>query len=215
MIILLVAIVTIFLLDHTAFGWSGEVHFFADANFQSGGGEYSVPISNVQKCFNLETFNDKVTSVKWKGITQSGIFDGSGARIAFYTGEYCTGTVRSWPTEEHNFPANFELDGTPGRPLLQLPHGILPAHSGVFKGPDRDAANAAELLVDSGPAGLGSSGRLHPRPTPHPRALHRHRNALLFCNSVIFVVVWLDGVHGGDGSLPTVPVGIPVGPRRA
>ncbi|RLN89919.1 hypothetical protein BBJ28_00023930 [Nothophytophthora sp. Chile5] len=110
--ILLLVVGTALLSIPGVIAWKGKVHFFADPNFGATHGEAIYLVSASQKCYNLDKFNDKISSVQWSGLVLKGNNSADGkARIAFFTNMDCGGFVRAWHTEEKNFPTNFELDG--------------------------------------------------------------------------------------------------------
>ncbi|KAE8887587.1 hypothetical protein PF005_g21582 [Phytophthora fragariae] len=86
-------------------------HFFVDANFGVASGHWVYNFSKSQFCINMGIFDDKVSSAQWSGLPQTGSFASNQSLVAFYTDRNCTGTVRTWPTAEKNFPTNFALDG--------------------------------------------------------------------------------------------------------
>ncbi|ETI48669.1 hypothetical protein AM587_10003815 [Phytophthora nicotianae] len=86
------------------------VHFFVDTNFRTSGGHWIYNFSKSQFCINMGVFDDKVSSAQWRDLPQNGSFADNHALVAFYSGGNCTGTVRTWPTVEKNFPTDFALD---------------------------------------------------------------------------------------------------------
>ncbi|RLN87843.1 hypothetical protein BBJ28_00020775 [Nothophytophthora sp. Chile5] len=76
----------------------GDVHYKCTADFRS------------HVCYNLVRFDNKISSVKWSGLPPSGRYHGH-SKIAFFTDNGCKGTVRAWPTVEHGYPSDLELDG--------------------------------------------------------------------------------------------------------
>ncbi|KAF4128089.1 hypothetical protein GN958_ATG22742 [Phytophthora infestans] len=94
--------------------WSGLVTFYEDVEFDGAKHEWN--ITETQLCYNLACFDDKASSVKWEGLPKIGGFHGK-SRIAFFTGQDCSGKSRNWTTDgvvngkKDNYPMDFSLDG--------------------------------------------------------------------------------------------------------
>ncbi|KAG7377775.1 hypothetical protein PHYPSEUDO_011030 [Phytophthora pseudosyringae] len=88
-----------------------SVHLFGDTNFGLSTGHWLFEFSMAQFCVNAVAFIDKASSAQWRDLPQAGGFANNQSFIAFYTDRNCTGTVRTWPTAEKDFPTNFALNG--------------------------------------------------------------------------------------------------------
>ncbi|GMF10281.1 unnamed protein product [Phytophthora lilii] len=89
---------------------AASVHLFGDTNFGRRTGHWLFEFSLAQFCINTPIFDNKASSAQWRDLPQTGSFANNEAFIAFYTERNCTGTIRTWPTAEKNFPTNFALD---------------------------------------------------------------------------------------------------------
>lgn len=88
----------------------GYVRFYDDAKF--GGAEYWYYTSDSQYCINLSCFDDKATSVEWAHLPKEGTATRDHkAKIAFFTGQNCTGTQREWSIADNDYPYDFLIDG--------------------------------------------------------------------------------------------------------
>ncbi|OWY94410.1 hypothetical protein PHMEG_00035874 [Phytophthora megakarya] len=101
-------------LINSASAWYGTVTFYQDVEFK--GSTYPWGISKTQRCYNLACWDNKASSVKWKGLPSKGSFSDK-SRIAFYTDGNCKGDVRHWPTDAADddgdtghYPKDFTLD---------------------------------------------------------------------------------------------------------
>ncbi|GMF14326.1 unnamed protein product [Phytophthora lilii] len=83
---------------------AASVHLFGDTNFGRRTGHWLFEFSLAQFCINTPIFDNKASSAQWRDLPQTGNFANNEAFIAFYTERKCTGTIRTWPTAEKNFP---------------------------------------------------------------------------------------------------------------
>ncbi|KAE8966781.1 hypothetical protein PR003_g29360 [Phytophthora rubi] len=104
-----IAVTLVFaLLTSSVSAWYGTVTFYQDVDFD--GSTFPWGITKSQRCYNLACWDNKASSVKWKGLPSKGSINGQ-SRIAFYTDKNCKGDVRHWPTDVNgHYPKDFTLD---------------------------------------------------------------------------------------------------------